>query len=257
MIPVGAPRRVSMNWSTATSQPTIPIRRTRLPYKGRPRRPSARRVEGPGIPSATRPFRCWKCRTAAAVIGPAIPSIAPWYSPQERSATWSPACCGFTLEPAREASAAGAAAKRTAREHAAAMTIRAGMDGPTWGPGGELLPRRATSYDPFTEVSVGKRLFFIGLIASLSATALIAIVTLLVGDFDETGGRILLTTALLSGFSLFALPAGALLDRGRGVWLAYAVLALSALAFVVAMTLVWGSWDDGGGDHLWKSLAVL
>jgi hypothetical protein len=138
------------------------------------------------------------------------------------------------------------------------MTIRAGMDGPTWGPDREVLPGRKTSYDPRTEVSVGKRLFFIGLIASLSATAFIAILTLLLGEFDETGGRILLTTALLSGFSLFALPAGSLLDQRRAVLLAYAVLALSALAFVVAMTLVWGSWDDDN-DHerQWKTLAVL
>ena len=138
------------------------------------------------------------------------------------------------------------------------MTIRAGMNGPCWGPVRELLPRRFASYDPHTEVSLGKRLFFLGLIVSLSATAGIAILTLLFGDFDETAGRILLTTALLCAFSLFALPAGALLDQGRAVWLAIAVLLLGAIAFVVAMALVWGSWDDDGGDDgLWKSLAIL
>ena len=49
----------------------------RLPSRGRPRRPSARRVRGPTMPSAGRPRRRWRRWTAATVAGPATPSTAP------------------------------------------------------------------------------------------------------------------------------------------------------------------------------------
>jgi len=65
------------------------------------------------------------------------------------------------------------------------------------------------------DVSSGKRLALVALVASLSATALLAIGILLFAEFDDTSGRILATTALIGLFSLLTLPAGALLDRGE------------------------------------------
>ena len=107
------------------------------------------------------------------------------------------------------------------------------------------------------DVSTAKRLFFLGLIASLVATAAIAIGVLLFGDFNDTTSRILVTTAILALASLLALPAGVLLDQGRYGWLAWATIALVVGAFLVAMVLVWGSWSDGDDDEgLWKALAV-
>ena len=105
------------------------------------------------------------------------------------------------------------------------------------------------------DVSTAKRLFFLGLIGSLVATAAIAIGVLLFGDFNDTTSRILLTTALIALASLLALPAGVLLDQGRYGWLAWATIALVVGAFLVAMVLVWGSWE-GDDDGLWKALAV-
>ena len=107
-----------------------------------------------------------------------------------------------------------------------------------------------------TELSLGKRLFFRALVASLAATAGLAILVLLFAEFDETAGRILTTTALLSLFSLLSLPAGVLLDERRHPPLAWTVIALSALAFAIAMLLLWGEWDESDNEPLWKLLAT-
>jgi MFS family permease len=100
--------------------------------------------------------------------------------------------------------------------------------------------------------SLGRRLFLRALVASLSATAALAIGTLLFAEFDDTAGRILATTALISAASLFSLPAGVLLDQGRATLLAWAVLALAAAAFVLSMVLVWGDVED-----VWKAVVTL
>jgi hypothetical protein len=106
------------------------------------------------------------------------------------------------------------------------------------------------------DITRAKRLFFVALIASLSATAGLAIIVLLFAELDETTGRILGTTALLSLFSLLGLPAGVLLDQGRFVWLAWTVIVLAGVAFALAMVLVWGPSDDDG-EAVWKALAVV
>ena len=106
------------------------------------------------------------------------------------------------------------------------------------------------------DVSTAKRLFFLGLIASLVATAAIAIGVLLFGEFDETTARILSTTAILALASLLALPAGVLLDQGRYRWLAWTTILLVLGGFIVAMLLVWRDWESEGGEPLWKALAV-
>jgi hypothetical protein len=107
------------------------------------------------------------------------------------------------------------------------------------------------------DVTQARRLFFVALIASLSATAGLAIFFLLFAEFDQTTERIVLTTALLSLLSLFALPAGVLLDQGRYPGLAWTVIALSTVAFTLAMALTWGSWEDGDDESLWKTLGAV
>ena len=94
-----------------------------------------------------------------------------------------------------------------------------------------------------------RRLFFRVLIASLTATALLAIAFLLFAEFDDTTIKIIATTALLSGFSLLGLPGGALLDQGRAVWLGWLTLALAAYGLVHALVLIWTEEDSG-----WKVL---
>lgn len=100
-----------------------------------------------------------------------------------------------------------------------------------------------------------ERLFLVALIACLCLTALLAIGITLFGSFDETVGQILATIALLGLFSLVVLPAGILLDRDRAVPLAYAVIALAAIALVGALVLVWQVFEDS--DEAWRIVSGL
>ena len=95
----------------------------------------------------------------------------------------------------------------------------------------------------------GRRIFLWTLIVSLCLTAALAIGTLLLAEFDDRAGRILLTTTFLSVASLLSLPAGVLLDQGRARPLAWATIVLSAAGFVAAMVAVWVAED---GDRAWK-----
>jgi hypothetical protein len=94
----------------------------------------------------------------------------------------------------------------------------------------------------------GKRLLLLALVVSLCATAAIAIGTLLFGDFGEAEGRILATTALISLYSLLALPGGILLDQRRLLPLAWLTFALALAGFALALVLVWGDpgWEPVG-----------
>lgn len=93
----------------------------------------------------------------------------------------------------------------------------------------------------------GRRVFLWALVASLSVTAVIAIGTLLFAEFDDTAGRILATTVLLSLACLLSLSAGVLLDQGRAVPLAWGTIVASGAGFVLAMVVIWG---DPGNETL-------
>ncbi|HET9324716.1 MAG TPA: hypothetical protein VFO03_12630 [Gaiellaceae bacterium] len=90
-----------------------------------------------------------------------------------------------------------------------------------------------------------RRLFFRALIASLTATALIAIGVLLFAEFNDTTGRIIATTGLVAAFSLLGMPGGALLDHDRAVWLGWITLALAGSGLVYSLVLLWTESDRG------------
>lgn len=102
------------------------------------------------------------------------------------------------------------------------------------------------------DLSSARRVFLLGLVGSMCATAALAIGILLFSEFDETAARILGSTAALSFFSLLALPAGVLLDRGQVIALAWASLTVSALGLVLVLVVLWVDWDDEP-ERLWKS----
>jgi hypothetical protein len=106
------------------------------------------------------------------------------------------------------------------------------------------------------DLSSARRVFLLALVASMCATAALAIGILLLSEFDETSGRILGTTGTLAFFSLLALPTGVLLDRGRAAPLAWAVLGLAALSLVLVLVLLWRDWDDDP-LNLWKSALTV
>jgi Kef-type K+ transport system membrane component KefB len=93
---------------------------------------------------------------------------------------------------------------------------------------------------PRSPTRSGKRVFLIAVIASLSTAALLAIGILLFGDFGQTEGRVLWTTALVAAYGLLALPAGILFDQGRLRPLAGLVLTLAAGGLLLALVGVWG-----------------
>jgi hypothetical protein len=100
-----------------------------------------------------------------------------------------------------------------------------------------------------------KRVFLRVLVISLCATAGLAIITLLFGDFDETAGRIVATTAFISLYSLMALPGGSLLDRGWYTAVGWITLAACGVALLLALNLVWGDWEDMS-ETSWKLVGI-
>jgi hypothetical protein len=97
-----------------------------------------------------------------------------------------------------------------------------------------------------------KRAFLQVLIASLVATAALAIGFLLLADFDDRTWKVIGTTALLSGFSLLGLPGAALLDQGRAVALGWTNLVLAGIGLVWSLYLIWSEADTG-----WKPLVFV
>ena len=91
-----------------------------------------------------------------------------------------------------------------------------------------------------------KRRLLIAAVVSLTATAGLAILILLFGDFGETEGRILGTTAAISFCSLLALPGGVLRERRVAEGVGWVSIALAAAAFVLVLALLWGPEDSVG-----------
>ncbi len=84
-----------------------------------------------------------------------------------------------------------------------------------------------------------KRRLLVAAVLSLAATAGLAILILLFGDFGSTEGRILGTTAAISFFSLLALPGGVLLERRSAEPLAWSSVVLAGVAFVLVLAWIW------------------
>ncbi len=98
-----------------------------------------------------------------------------------------------------------------------------------------------------------RRLLLLAVIASLAVTAALAIGILLLGDFDDTEWRVLGTTFAISVASLLALPGAQLLDQRRAAPLAWATVALAAVAFVLFEQVLW---TDEDGETAWKRVGT-
>lgn len=111
---------------------------------------------------------------------------------------------------------------------------------------------------PTQAVKGARRAAIVALIASISITAVVGIAVLLTGQFGETQGRVLLTTLLVAGFSTVALCHLAVVARPvRAV--GFAGLAVSAVALVLGVVLVWTPWDASYSDALdaaWRGFGV-
>lgn len=94
------------------------------------------------------------------------------------------------------------------------------------------------------------------LVAAIVCTAGIAIVVLLTGLF-RSQWRILATTSAISVAALLAVPAGALLDRGRAVLLGRAGAVLTSLAFALTLGLIWRDGWSAGYGKAWGVVGTL
>jgi hypothetical protein len=91
----------------------------------------------------------------------------------------------------------------------------------------------------------------------LSAAAALAIGILLFGDFGETEGRILGSTALLAGYALLSLPAAMLQDQRRLPVLAAAVAVLAVAGATMSVVAVWTDAGDDLGRVIGTITALL
>jgi hypothetical protein len=93
-------------------------------------------------------------------------------------------------------------------------------------------------------------------IGALSLAALVAIGILLFGDFGETEGKILLTVLAIAGYSLLGLAATTALGR-EPLWLAPTGLGVSAVGFVLAVSLIWTTPEGSVLGRLMGTFLVL
>ncbi|MFZ2537634.1 MAG: hypothetical protein WAX04_01880 [Oscillospiraceae bacterium] len=84
-----------------------------------------------------------------------------------------------------------------------------------------------------------KKIFLITMIVSLSISALIGILVILVGNLGEMEARILGTTLALGGFSLVGLCCSTIYDKPKYKIFSAAGMVVCILAFVHSTLLIW------------------
>lgn len=107
-----------------------------------------------------------------------------------------------------------------------------------------------------------RRIFWIGAAAILVAAALVAVASIVRGDFSDTDGRILVTLAAFLYTGGTALAGLALCDRGPARTLGWIVVAAAPACLVLEL---WGIWkfafDHEGGEDAsrlaWSAVLVL
>lgn len=106
------------------------------------------------------------------------------------------------------------------------------------------------------------RVFWIGAAATLVVAALVALGSVLKGDFSDTDGRILVTLAALLYTGGTALAGLALADRGPARSLGRLVTVAAPVCFALVVWAIWSFAFDGGGNETaaklaWSSVLTL
>jgi len=89
-----------------------------------------------------------------------------------------------------------------------------------------------------------RRLFLYLLIGSVSLSALVGIVVVILGNFGMIEVRVLFTTLTVTVTSVFGLACGAYLESGRGRRLPIAGIAFSVLSALMCFLIIWDVLDD-------------
>jgi hypothetical protein len=99
-----------------------------------------------------------------------------------------------------------------------------------------------------------RRVFLLGAATLASVAALVAIATVLSGDFGETEGKILATLATTFAAGSALVAGLALLGRRESPLLGYAGIGLALTGFVLWSAQIWGEF---AGDGYWKLVGIL
>ena len=99
-----------------------------------------------------------------------------------------------------------------------------------------------------------RRVFLLGAAALASVAALVAIATVLSGDFGETEGKIFATLATTFAAGSALVAGLALLGRRESRILGYVGICLALTGFVLWSAQIWGEF---AGDGYWKLVGVL
>tara|TARA_B110001454_G_C12447092_1_gene320431 strand:- start:34 stop:612 length:579 start_codon:yes stop_codon:yes gene_type:complete len=89
------------------------------------------------------------------------------------------------------------------------------------------------------------------LVLCLIASAVIGIIIVLIGDFEEIQIKILGTVAALAGFSLISLPSIFNLEKQRYQFIGKPGILMSLIFFLLILIIIWGS-DEFGNELIGK-----
>ena len=89
-----------------------------------------------------------------------------------------------------------------------------------------------------------RRIFLIGLIASVATSAVIGIGVLLFGNFGLIEVRILMTTLVITIVSVLGLACGAYIEVRGGKYVPMIGIALSVIAGLMSFFIIWDVLDD-------------
>ena len=94
-----------------------------------------------------------------------------------------------------------------------------------------------------------KKIFLRSLIVSVSISAALGILVILIGDFGRFETKVLITTLTLSGASLFGMCGGAAIEIRGKHWTPLAAFFTTA---ITAILLIFGIWVEVNHNTYWK-----
>jgi hypothetical protein len=100
-------------------------------------------------------------------------------------------------------------------------------------------PTQTSPIKPKEKFSI-KRVFIVSFISSLILCAAIAIIVFLMGEFGDLQFKILISTLIVTIFSLTGMCSSVLIDKGKYIPVAYSGLTISITTALLSFATVWG-----------------
>ncbi|MHB1235120.1 MAG: hypothetical protein ACYCZK_05545 [Microbacteriaceae bacterium] len=113
----------------------------------------------------------------------------------------------------------------------------------------------SSSAGPPDRLQMIRRSAIIVVVVSLSITALIGIATLLLGNFGEVQGRIMLSTLAIGVFGILSLCDLTVAGR-RFQWVGYSGILVGVVALTASLIMIWSTLAAPTSEPLWKTFGV-